>query len=249
MWVEAILSRDDLTRLLGQALPLTVRLGDEADHHSLALFEPEAVTLVADRGVVVVCKARVHWPLLGIDVPIVVSSMTVELRPEIGRTDGHDALFFRAQLLEADLSGIPSMIDRHITRAINARLEESRDALTWDFSTTLAHAFPLPSLLEPLDRFALDVAWGKVRVTDEAVVLALSFHSKVARRGDEEVLAPTPRAVPAALPPRRRAMRRAGATGAMTPEATVRMALVAASFGLAAGAGYFALRAAIRARS
>jgi hypothetical protein len=252
MWVEAILSRDDLTRLLGEALPLTVRVGDASDHHSLSLFDPEVVTLVADRGLRVVCKARVHWPVLGIEVPIVLNSLAVDLRPEIGRTDGHDALFFRVEIAHTDMAGVPAVIDRAIADAINARLEEKRDALTWDFSTTLRDVFPLPDLLDPLHGFALEVAWGKVRVTEEAVVLALSFHSRVLRHGDPIAPAPLPpprSSTADGAPPRARPLARPRlALPLARREDTLRLAMVAASFGLAAGAGYFAFRSVVRGR-
>jgi hypothetical protein len=48
----------------------------------------------------------------------------------------------------------------------------------------LSHRFHLPPLLESLDSLSLNVAWGKVRVTDEAMVLAISFHAAVSRRGE-----------------------------------------------------------------
>jgi hypothetical protein len=241
MWVEAILSRDDLTRILGEALPVAVQLGDASAHHSLALYEPEAVTLVADRGLRLVCKARLHWPVLGIELPIVLHTLTVDLRPEIGRHDGHDALFFRVEIAESDVAGVPAILDRAIAQAINARLEETRGALKWDFTKTLSGVLGLPAILDPLEGFALEVAWGKIRVTDEAVILAVSFHSRVHRRDDptpREALAPRAEPPRAAAPVRRHAAPPLGADAKL-----LRAAAIAAAFGLAAGAGYFALRA------
>jgi hypothetical protein len=241
MWVEAILSRDDLTRFLGEALPVTVQLGEESAHHSLALYEPEAVTLMPEAGLRLVCKARLHWPLMGIELPIVLHTLTVDLRPEIGRVDDHDALFFRVEIVESDLAGVPAILDRAIARAINVRLDETRSALKWDFTKTLTAVFRLPEILDPLEGLALDVAWGKVRVTDEAVILAVSFHSKVRRRGDVPNVDEAPiRPAPAALPARRRPVARGG------DAALLRGALAAAAFGLAAGAGFYALRSLAR---
>lgn len=242
MWVEAILSRDDLTRFLAEALPVTVQLGEESAHHSLALYEPEAVTLMVDRGLRLVCKARLHWPLMGIELPIVLHTLTVDLRPEIGRVDDHDALFFRVEIVESDLAGVPAILDRAIAHAINVRLDETRSALKWDFTKTLSAVFRLPEILDPLEGLALDVAWGKVRVTDEAVILAVSFHSAVRRRGDVPSAENAPvRAEQAPLPARRPTPAVRGGDPAL-----LRAALSAAAFGVAAGVSFYALRSLAR---
>lgn len=248
MWLEAILSRDDLTRILGEALPVAVQLGDESAHHTLALYEPEAVTLEAGRGLRLICKARVHWPLMGIELPIVLHTLTVDLAPEIGRVDGHDALFFRIEVVESDLAGVPAVLDRAIARAINVRLDATRHALKWDFTKTLSAVLGLPEILDPLEGLALEVAWGKIRVTEEAVILAVSFHSQVRRHGDAPTAGATPAAAKSTPSPARlrasRASRAAPPPGA--DAAMLRAALTAAAFGLAAGAGFFALRALAR---
>jgi hypothetical protein len=56
--------------------------------------------------------------------------------------------------------------------------------LSWDFTTALTANAPLPALLDSLASFAIRPAWGKVRITDEAIVYAVSFHSAVVRRGE-----------------------------------------------------------------
>ena len=67
--------------------------------------------------------------------------------------------------------------------AVAAHVKNRDDAeLAWNFSKTLSHAFALPSFLEPLECFKLHVAWGEVKVTADALVLAISFHSEVTRR-------------------------------------------------------------------
>jgi hypothetical protein len=84
------------------------------------------------------------------------------------------------------------------------------------------------------------------------VVLALSFHSRVLRRGDPiapDPLPPPRRADTDGAPPRARPIaRRRLALPLARREDTLRLAIVAASFGLAAGAGYLAFRSVVRGR-
>jgi hypothetical protein len=241
MWAEIILSRDDLTRLLEQAFPLTIQLGDAEAEHSLSLTDLGEVRLVADVGVRIVCKARVHWPVLGIELPVALSSLTLVLLPTIGQGAEGDTLVFRVSIEHADFAGLPTMIDTRITEAINAKLAEKEAELAWNFSKALAYEGPLPSLLDPLESFAIHPAWGKVRITDEAVVYAASFHSTLGRRGEharEDVAPAAPPVTPArALATRPRRTRRGLAASPI---------VAAGVFGLAAGAAYFALRAGFR---
>src|ERR1700716_537168 len=111
MWVEAIVPRDDIARLLGEALPLTIHFGAPETQHSLGLYDLEDVRLVPDVGLRVVCKARVHWPVLGIDLPISLKTLTAVLAPTIGKGPHGDTLVFRAFIEHADFAGLPSGID------------------------------------------------------------------------------------------------------------------------------------------
>jgi hypothetical protein len=193
MWAEIIIPRDDLRALLGQALPLTISFGPPESPHSLALSDLAEVELVADRGLRVVCKAHLTWPLLGIKIPITVSSVKMLLLPTIGRSPEGDTLAFRISIEHADFSGLPTMIDNRITDAINAKLAEKDVELSWNFSRSLTFRAKLPAMLESLESFAIRPAWGEVRVTEEAVVYAASFHAAFVREGaspPDDVVAP-----------------------------------------------------------
>jgi hypothetical protein len=185
MWAELIFSRDDFARLLEQAFPLTIRLGhlgDAETEHALSLSDFAEVKLVPDVGLRVVCKARVRWPVLGINVPVLLNSLTLLLLPTIRKEAQGESLVFRLTIEHADFVGLPIAIDERITAAVNSKLAEAEQELSWGFSKSLAYRGPLPALLEPLESFAIGPAWGKVRVTDEAVVYAASFHFALARR-------------------------------------------------------------------
>ncbi|HEX7666493.1 MAG TPA: hypothetical protein VF407_18330 [Polyangiaceae bacterium] len=185
MWAEIIFSRDDLARALEQAFPLKILLGEAEGEQSLSLSDLGEVTLVADVGLRVQCKALVKWPVLGHEIPVALNALTVVFHPEIGKGPDGDTLVFRISIEHADIQSIPSVLDSKITAAVNAKLAEQDAALSWNFSRTLTLAPELPSFLEPLHAFAMKPAWGKVRINEEALVYAASFHSKIVRRGDE----------------------------------------------------------------
>jgi hypothetical protein len=222
MWVEAILSKDNVISLVGDFLPVSIHLGENADDgHYLELFQPRQVSLVEGQGLRMSCGARIRWPILGIDLPVTVESVTLLLCPYIPAPPAKDAaaaaardeLVFRLTVEAIDFAWAPAAIDDRIAEKINHELAKKHALLSWPFGKTLSHVFELPSFLPPLEAVALKVAWGQVRVTSEAVVIAVSFHSRVLRdRGELSELAssrqelePEPRATATALrarPPR-----------------------------------------------
>jgi hypothetical protein len=180
MWLEAILSNEDLTALVGQLAPLTIPLADQGH---LEVTDPHDITLVAGVGLRLICKAKLRWPVLGIDVPITLKSVTVVLRPEIAKDESGESLVFKLEIEHADFAGIPTMLDTRITEKVNKELAAKHVELAWDFKKSLSHVFKLPESLQPIDAIALDVAWGEIKVTDKALVFAVSFHAAVTRSG------------------------------------------------------------------
>jgi hypothetical protein len=195
MWIEGIFTKDDINRILTRAMPLTIALDDEGNH--VTLHEPKSVELIPDRGLRVQCAAHLLWKVLGIQVPITLHTVTALLRPAIEKTEKGESLVFGLVIEHADFAGIPSVIDDHLTDKINVALEAEHLDLAWNFSETLSGAFALPESLRPLDKLSLDVAWGKLRITEEAFVMAVSFHSEMTRH-DDTVAPAAARAEPAA---------------------------------------------------
>jgi hypothetical protein len=189
MWIEAILSHEDLTTLVAQLLPLDLHLGDAGTDPDLHLSDLAKVELVENQGLRVECRAEIRWSVLGVDVPITVDSLALLLVPSIVKRSGRDALAFRVRLAELDLAWLPSALDATIRERVNRELKEKHLHLTWNFSETLSHVFRLPNAVRPIDALELEVAWGKVRVTNEALVMAVSFHGHV-HRETETVDAP-----------------------------------------------------------
>jgi hypothetical protein len=175
MWLEAIVSLEDFQALAAELLPVRVQLGSADSDHYLFLSAASEVSLVEGRGLRVVCSAQIRWPVLGMDIPINVDSLTVMLEPSVPNESGE--LFVGVQLEHADVAWVPSVLDKKIVAGINEALKQKDRELAWSFETALSHDFALPEMLQPVRALGLKAGWGKVRVTGEAMVLAISFHA------------------------------------------------------------------------
>ena len=162
MWVEAVLSKDDLASLIEQIVPLTIRINaDTGADQYIEIASASNLALVADQGLRMTAEAEIHWPVLGITVPIKIDSLSVMIKPQITTAPGGgDALSFALQIEQAEFAGILALGDQPITDKINSEL--GKIDLAWAFATMLSHQFKMPTMLEPLDSLALKVAWGKV---------------------------------------------------------------------------------------
>jgi len=237
MWAEAILTRDDLAKVMGDFSPVTLRLGGEC---TLSLREPSDVTLLVGRGLRVGCKAELHWPVAGIVIPVRINSLVID-KP----TEG-DRLVFKLELEHVDFAHIPSTIDEHLTERLKGVLAAKHVELSWNFSETLTHIFAFPPhLLGDIGSIGLQVAWGEVRVTEEALVLAVSFNTQVHRL----LPASPPVSVAMTHVPAEPTNVGPGRSSSMVPRRSRGMALGAAFTALAVGAAYVIRRTVARRRS
>jgi hypothetical protein len=189
MWAEAILQRQDLSLLVGHLLPMTIHL----DGARLSLRDPTEISLLPDVGLRVACKADIHWPVLGIEVPVAVNALHVIIRPEIANSSNPPAaLVFKLEIEHADLAGLPTFVDNRITERANAALAAKHAEMAWDFVKTLSHTFPISKSLVPIEAIDLGVSDARVKVTSEAVGLAILFKFAVVRHGDPKAKPRTP---------------------------------------------------------
>jgi hypothetical protein len=242
MWLEAIVSLEDFQALAAELLPVRVQLGAADSDHYLFLSAASQVSLVEGRGLRVVCSAQIRWPVLGMDIPINVDSLTVMLEPSVPSESGE--LLVGVQLEHADVAWVPSVLDKKIVAAINDALNQKNAELVWRFDTALSHEFALPEMLQPVRALGLKAGWGKVRVTDEAVVLAISFHARALGAG--ELQRPS-------RPPGEQSVARAGdqlpsalGTTAITPSDRPAPAAVAMATAIGMVSTYFVARLAYR---
>jgi hypothetical protein len=181
MWLEAILTTGDLQDTLQQFSPLEIRLGDSG---KLLLASPTRVSLSAGEGMAVVCEATLHWPVLGIDLPVHMHGLSVLVRPSVRPApDGTcDVLAFTLQVDRAGVSILPHIIDDKVTSMLNEELAKKHVELAWNFGATLSHVFALPDALASAGAIALKVGGGTVKVTDHAIGFAVNFTAEVKPR-------------------------------------------------------------------
>jgi hypothetical protein len=179
MWLEAILTREDLRQVLNQFAPMELRLGESG---KLLLDTPSDVSLIRDKGLAVVCEATLHWPLLGVDIPVHIHGLVLLVHPSVERRASGDVLVFTLEIDRANVSMLPKIIDDKITAMVNEELVKKHIELAWNFGKTLTHVFSLPAALESTSTLGLKVTGGKVKVTDDAMGFAVCFRTEVERR-------------------------------------------------------------------
>jgi hypothetical protein len=189
MWVEALLAKDDLDKAMRDFCPLRISLEKEGN---ILISDPRDLVLIAGVGLRMSVTVDVHWPILGIQVPVSVRLATLEVRPQILKKQKGEALTFKLHVDDVDLSMLPEFVDRGVVDIVNAELDAKHVELAWSFTKTLSHVFALPDALASAGAIDLRATWGSVKITDEALVLAVSFRATVEPRAVGAGLAPTP---------------------------------------------------------
>ncbi|WP_437595927.1 hypothetical protein [Sorangium sp. So ce590] len=174
MWLEAIITREDLVQVLGEFLPVKIHLDDdEKTDRWLYLGKATHINLVEDMGLRVTCPAELKWSIAGVNPTIQLDELRVLISPEIIERNKGSVLAFNVELEEADIRGLPSIIDHTIMKAVNAALANKKPE--WNFTKTLTNTVGLPSNLDPIEGLHIGVAWGKRRIRQDALVLVVSF--------------------------------------------------------------------------
>ena len=233
MWSEAIFATEDLAHFAAELLPMQFKLGADGE---LRISDPRELELVPGAGLRLTVSCHLHWPVLGIEMPLSIRGATVMVEPEIAEGPKSKALVFKLRLDELDLSMLPAFLDRGIVGLINRELEAKHTELSWNFSDTLSHVFDLPEGLRPASAIDLVASAGRVKVTADAVALAVLFEAHVIPRQPAPPPGPTTAdAAPAEPAPT------IAPTGPSLREAAVRYGVA-----LAIGAGLATMVARIR---
>jgi hypothetical protein len=175
VWLEGILSREDLLSIIAGLAPVTIQLGEpSAEGQAVHITEVAGVSLVGGEGLRVTCRAWIELPSLGVTGRISIDPLTLMLKPSISRTSTGPALIFTPEVEHADVLRLPGAIDE-VTETINRALSERHIGLSWRFAQELDDAVSRPSILGPLAPLNAHVSGGRVWVTEEALVVAISF--------------------------------------------------------------------------
>jgi hypothetical protein len=180
MWVEAILTQEDLREFLEHVVPVTFRLGEQAD---LRLDAPFVVSLTPEKGISVACQGKLRWPLFGVNVPAKLDSLVLLIRPAVEAREGGHTLVFKLQIEKASVSFLPAVVNRHLVHRVNEELAKEHLELGWRFGRTLTHMFPLPRAIESTESLTVEVTDGTAKITETAVGFAVAFKTAVQRRG------------------------------------------------------------------
>jgi hypothetical protein len=183
MQIEATLSRDDISDILRQFVPLEIDLSKGGSGaRLLAVDELIELTVVPDAGVRILCAAHIRWPVLGIRVPVDVPRLRILIIPSIRRGEGQEWLVFRLRIEDADIAWVPSPLDQGIAERLNRELAEHNVELAWNFHRALSHVFGLPAALTTAGTVRLEVAGGRLEIAEAALRLTVSFRAAVAQR-------------------------------------------------------------------
>ena len=182
MRIEAILSHDDIEELLRQFIPLEIDLGDGKGARVLTVDELTDVTIVRDEGVRVGCKAHIHWPVLGVPIPVAINALHILVSFKVALRDHRQSLVIGLKIEDAVIAWVPSIVDHSIKDLVNKEIVDKNIELAWGFGKTLSTKFQLPEALRSAEALTLDVAEGRVAVSGEAVGMGVAFSAKVLAR-------------------------------------------------------------------
>lgn len=174
MWLEAIVTKEDLTQVLAEFLPVKIHLdNDDKTERWLWVGKATEIFFLPEEGLRVTCPAELCWSIVGMSPIVKFDTLGILLRPEIVEKNKGHALEFRFALEEADIRGLPALIDSTIVKAVNAALWAK--PLTWNFTETLTRTVKLPEMFDEVEALKIEVGWGKKRLSADALVLVVSF--------------------------------------------------------------------------
>ena len=178
MWLEAIITEEDLTEMLRELLPVKIHLNpqegeDDPPERWLLLQTAREVTLVPDRGLRVTCPAELMWTIAGMSPTVNIDELSVLLRLQVVEKHKGHVLEVQLEVEEAEFHRLPQFVDTTIIRAVNVALADKK--IPWNFTETLTRTVGLGKTLEPIETLKIAVVWGKTRITADALGLVVSF--------------------------------------------------------------------------
>ncbi len=183
MWLEAIITQEDLVQVLGEFLPVKILLDQDREEgkdekkdepeRSLLLHPATEVTLVPEEGIRVICPAEITWSIAGMSPTMKLDELSVLIRPRVVEKNKGNVLEFGLEVEEADFHSLPEFIDHTIVKAVNTALATKKPA--WNFTETLTRTVGLGNMFDPVEALKIDVSWGKTKIGTEVLGLVLSF--------------------------------------------------------------------------
>lgn len=172
MWVQLVVTEDDLRTFLHSVMPARIELGrDEDVDRWIEIGAPEFVSVTEAKGLTLRAPAKLRWNVAGINVPIAFRTVEVTLDLSIDSPEGQ-VLRFRPQIVDADFVGLPAIIEKSLIKLVNASLAKAH--LEWNFVETLQFSPQMSPKLQPPTVVDIRARFGELRKTDGAITLAVS---------------------------------------------------------------------------
>jgi hypothetical protein len=180
MRIDIALSLDEIVRLLQEAAPLRVHLGEKDEARWVEFERPSEVSLVPDVGLRVVTDGQIRYEVATIKLPFAIRRVQLLLEPEIvSITGGHERLDFKIKVEEVDLENVPGMAERVLETVVNDAL--MRLDLSWHFGQALERSLSVPERFEPLDELLLRPSTGHVTITPGELKVTLGAEPTLSR--------------------------------------------------------------------
>lgn len=176
MWIELILSPRDCADFVASITPMTLELG--GPDRVLVIGRPNSVELVPDKGLRLRTASHVVWNVAGLRVPIHARVASLLLAPAVESKNGRDALVVRVRVEKLDVNVLPYFVDETVLHRVNDMLGKHDDALVWNFGETLERRLRLPRRIESADAIETHERWGKLRITEQGIALAISIEAR-----------------------------------------------------------------------
>lgn len=172
MQLCAILTKDDLTSVVGQLTPLRVAI---SPRRIVTLGRPAKIELIAGAGLRVRGDARFTWDVGGLTIPVTLRSWQIMLVPSFVFRDGGHVLAFDPILEDLDFKGLPMFLDGRVAQAVKDGLAAQRNELFWNFEQHLSVLRSLPNKISPAGEVKLAPTGGSVSVTATDVRFTFDF--------------------------------------------------------------------------
>jgi hypothetical protein len=183
MWLEAIITQEDLVQVLGEFLPVKIFLDQEGTgegekkndqpERSLMLHTATRVELVPEQGFRIRCPAEVTWSIAGMNPTMKIDELRVMIRPRVVEKNKGNVLEFAIEVEEADFHSLPGFLDNTVVKAINTALIAKQPA--WNFTETLTRKVDIAKFFDPVEALKIEVLWGKTKMGAETFGLVISF--------------------------------------------------------------------------
>jgi hypothetical protein len=186
--LQLTLGLEELQAILTDAAPLRIDVTrDPKEPRVIDIASPELISLVPGKGLLVRTSARIAWPLLGLSVPLKVTTGSLLLYPKIVRRGDTIGVQFDIKLDGVELKSVPQFMGSGIVDRVNASLEKGNEARVWNVSKTLTRIIPLPKFLVPETKLHLEVMAGRLEIRGDRLVLSVDVLPTVVQtRADAE---------------------------------------------------------------